>query len=81
MTLFRDGVRGHLAQRLTDLPVQAARESYAITLLQFEYISRAFAEEMSVSSLGELGIIANSIPQVRERATVGVWLPRPIRPR
>ncbi len=72
-SLFRDVVRGQLAKDQTSIYLfGTAGEGYALTLNQFESISRVFAEETEgKTSLRQLGIIALAIPQIQERIQVG----------
>jgi len=72
-SIFREQIRGQIARGLTNLYLfGTAGEGHAITLPQFEGISRVFAEETEGRArLRQLGIIALSIPQVWERIEIG----------
>ena len=72
-SLFREVIRGQLAGGHTSIYLfGTAGEGYALTLKQFETISRIFGEETEgKTSLRQLGIIALSIPQIQERIQVG----------
>src|SRR5690242_10678403 len=71
--LFRRSIRYQLAGGLNNLYLfGTAGEGYAVTISQFEKISRVFIEETSASGgIRQLGIIALSIPQLQERIELG----------
>jgi dihydrodipicolinate synthase/N-acetylneuraminate lyase len=66
-------IRGQIARAHNNLYLfGTAGEGYAVTLRQFERISRIFVEETEgKTKWRQLGIIALSLPQVRERIELG----------
>jgi dihydrodipicolinate synthase/N-acetylneuraminate lyase len=74
--VFRRSLEGHLARGFAHLYLfGTAGEGYAVTLSQFERIARIFVDETRGKAASrQLGVIALSIPQVRERIELGLSL-------